>query len=322
MSSFKKEEYYFSYSGLNKLLYSPILFYNHYILGEKEDRLDSYMVEGRILHCLLLEPENFDNQFIVAMDKLPSDNVKIIIDRLCKDYPDVEKLDDLETEVLSIMQNMNYLQSLKTDEQRIKKFFTDDNRNYHEFVFSSKEKTVVDSSTVNKVKQALENMIQDPEVKQVLQLEHSEFDTHIEVYNELKLAYKLDDYVFPGVKGIIDNLVINHADKTAIINDVKTTGKSLLDFKDTVEYYNYWMQMGIYTMLVEEYLKEKQLDYEIQHNFVVIDKYNQHYIFPVGIITFTEWYNKTKLALKVANYHLSNDDYSLPYELIKEKMYL
>lgn len=321
-NSFKKEEYYFSYSGLNKLIFSPVLFYNHYILGEKEDKLDSYMVEGRLLHCLLLEPENFDKQFVVAMDKLPSDNAKIIMDRLCRDYPDVENVNELEDQILNMMVEMNYFQSLKTDEQRLTKLLTDDTKKYHEFVFNSKGKTVIDSATKNKIEAAAEKLRTDPEIVNTLRLNHSEFDTDVEVHNEIFLEYKLEDYCFAGVKGFIDNLVIDHKNKKVIVNDFKTTGKTLLDFKDTIEYYNYWLQMGIYTLLVEEMLKEKDLNYEINHNFVVVDKYSQHYVFPVSVNTFKEWYKKTKVMLKIGDYHLKNDAYSLPYQLLVEKVYL
>jgi hypothetical protein len=80
--------------------------------------------------------------------------------------------------------------------------------------------------------------------------------------------------------------------------------------------------MGIYHMLVENLLKQKNLDYDINHNFIVIDKYNQYYVFPVGVNTFKEWYTKTKLSLQIADHHLKNDNYSLPYALLKEKVYL
>lgn len=322
MNQFKKEEYYFSYSGLNKLLYSPVLFYNHYILGEKEDKLDSYMIEGRLSHCLLLQPEEFNNQFVVAMDKLPSDNAKIIMDRLCRQYPDIADVDDLQNEILTIMQEMNYFQNLKTDEQRIAKLLTDDVKKYHKFVFESKDKTVIDSQTKNKISAAVEALRNDPEIIKVLHLNHSEFDTDVEVLNEIMLHADLKGYSFPGIKGILDNLIIDHSNKTATINDFKTSGKSLLDFKETVDYYNYSLQMGIYHMLVENLLKQKNLDYDINHNFIVIDKYNQYYVFPVGVNTFKEWYTKTKLSLQIADHHLKNDNYSLPYALLKEKVYL
>ena len=63
LERFYKNKFYFSYSGLNKLLYSPGLFYNHYVLNQREDSTDPHLVGGRVLHCLLFEPEKYDDYF-------------------------------------------------------------------------------------------------------------------------------------------------------------------------------------------------------------------------------------------------------------------
>jgi orotate phosphoribosyltransferase len=57
----------------------------------------------------------------------------------------------------------------------------------------------------------------------------------------------------------LDNVVVDHNSKTIFINDLKTTGKSIQDFPESVEYYKYWMQAVIYVMLAsEKFLKDKQ----------------------------------------------------------------
>jgi hypothetical protein len=316
-------DFYFSYSSLNKLLYAPVLFYNHYVLGQKEDKLDSYLVDGRILHCRLLQPKEFDNQFIVAMDKLPSDNVKIVLDKLYRDFPDISNIEDLELEMLTIMKDLNYLQSLKTDKQRVEKMLTEDNKKYFTFVKNANGKTIIDSMTLNRMDILVEMMRANEEISDLLCLNHSEFDIDLEVLNEIPLQYEVAGYSFAGIKGIIDNLVINHKTKQVYINDLKTTGKTLVDFKETIDYYNYWLQMGIYTLLIKEMMVKKQIeDYNINCNFVVVDKYNQIYCFPVSINTMQEWLKKTKHMLKVGDYHIKNNQYSLPYELLKEKYIL
>ena len=63
LEQFYKQKFYFSYSGINKLLFSPVMFYNHYVLQQREDSTDAHLVAGRALHCLLLEPDNFGKQF-------------------------------------------------------------------------------------------------------------------------------------------------------------------------------------------------------------------------------------------------------------------
>ena len=81
---FYKNKFYFSYSSINKLLFSPRMFYSHYVLNQRQDSVDAHLIEGRVLHCLLLEPENFDEQFLVINSKVPSGNTKTIIDAIFK----------------------------------------------------------------------------------------------------------------------------------------------------------------------------------------------------------------------------------------------
>ena len=63
---FYKGEFNFSYSSLNKLLFSPKLFYREYILKERETKMDKHLVEGRLIHLLLLEPDKFDEEFVMS----------------------------------------------------------------------------------------------------------------------------------------------------------------------------------------------------------------------------------------------------------------
>ena len=79
IEQFYKTKYYISYSGLSKLRFSPRLFFTHYILQQKEESVGAHLVEGRLIHCLLLQPDEYDNQFYVAKSKLPSDNLKDIL---------------------------------------------------------------------------------------------------------------------------------------------------------------------------------------------------------------------------------------------------
>ena len=86
LTKFYQSKFYFSYSGLNKLLYSPAMFYSHYVLNEREDRTDAHLVGGRVLHCLLFEPDTYDDNFTSLPGKLPTDSQRKIIDTIFKKY--------------------------------------------------------------------------------------------------------------------------------------------------------------------------------------------------------------------------------------------
>ena len=117
---FYRKKFYFSYSGINKLLFSPVMFYNHYVLNQREDSTDAHLVAGRVLHCLLLEEENFDKQFVVLPGKIPTDSQKKIIDNIFKYHLTLGNnslnLSDYSQEILTQLLTVNLYQSLKTDQ--------------------------------------------------------------------------------------------------------------------------------------------------------------------------------------------------------------
>jgi hypothetical protein len=141
------------------------------------------------------------------------------------------------------------------------------------------------------------------------------------VYSEHQIQIDLPDYPF-GLKGIIDNLVVDENNKTIVINDLKTTGKTVADFAETVEYYNYWLQAAIYKKLV---IGKFAVDgtWKVKFNFIVIDKYKQTYVFPVSDETMNKWYlTGLSNALAKAKYHYDKRDFSLPYDMLVSKIVL
>ena len=117
-----------------------------------------------------------------------------------------------------------------------------------------------------------------------------------------------------GFHGILDNVVVDYNSKTLFINDLKTLGKSIQDFPDSVEYYKYWIQAVIYVILAKkEFAIEK--DWNIQITFIVIDKYNQVYPYQVSSATLAKWESDFERIVTIAKWHYENKRYDLPYEL-------
>ena len=128
----KEEEFYlkkfkWSYSSLNKLLFSPSLFYKDYILWDREVRTDKHLIEGKLIHCLLFEAENVNEKFNIVPGKAPSDSVRKVLKDMAL-HTDAETLvscDDFV--ILDSLKELNLYQSLKADESRIAKIRTEDN---------------------------------------------------------------------------------------------------------------------------------------------------------------------------------------------------
>ena len=79
-SEFYSSPFKFSYSSLNKLMYAPSVFYKEYVLKMREVRTDAHLVEGKMVHYLLLDSANFKDRFIIASSALPTGNTKDVID--------------------------------------------------------------------------------------------------------------------------------------------------------------------------------------------------------------------------------------------------
>lgn len=321
LEKFYKQKFYFSYSGINKLLFSPVMFYNHYVLQQREDSTDSHLVAGRALHCLLLEPEKFDDTFLILPGKVPTESQKKIIDNIFRYHLSMGNntlnLEDYSQEILTQLLTTNLYQSLKTDQQRLDKIITTENIEYFAFLKASLDKTVIDQPTLDSCKVSLEALKVNSDVRALLQIDKTAADTHIKVFNETMFMTDNPDLPF-GFKGVIDNIVIDKEAKVIFINDLKTTGKPIQDFPESVEYYRYWIQAVIYTILVTDNLLVSLPDaseWSIQVTFIVIDKYNQVYPYQVSSDTLDKWGDDFNELVSKLRWHYDNKRYDLPYEL-------
>ena len=334
-NNFYSKKFKFSYSSLNKLLFSPSLFYRDYILEEREIKTDKHLIEGKLIHLLLLQPEEFDKEFILSPSKVPSDAVRRVLNEVKNNLPGIlnsgdpeveqnyeePRLNDLDSQIITALQNQNLYQSFKDDSKRLAKIQTPENEEYFKFLLES-NKEIIDQDTLERCKKSVEILKDNKAVSALFTHQVTDFEMDdVEIFNEAKLSCKLKGYDF-GLKGIVDRYVIDNSKKEITIIDLKTTGKTIADFKDTIEYYNYWLQAAMYVKLVIENLTEELVDYKINFNFVVIDKYEQTYVFPVSQDTLNTWGSALVNILDVANFHYTEKRYDLPYEYAKEQVIL
>ena len=312
---FYKEECKFSYSSLNRLLFSPKLFYKDYILKERETKMDKHLIEGKLIHLLLLEPDRFEEEFVMSPLKMPTDSVKKIlriVNSRIVDPNNYMKLEDLDDQILKALKEENLYQSFKEDSKRLDKIVTEESQEYFKFLQTT-GKTIIDADTFARCMDRVVIIRANDDVTKLLMQEATDFEMDtIQVYNEKKLECKLNNYKF-GLKGIIDKYIIDDEAKTITIIDLKTTAKPLENFAETVDFYNYWLQSAIYSLLVMKNVDENQQNYKIIFKFVVIDKYDQVYVFPVSEETQIKWISSLREALTEANYHYSERKYDLPY---------
>lgn len=328
--SIKEEEFYngdykFSYSSLNKLLFSPKLFYKDYILKERELKTDKHLIEGKLLHLVLLQPDKLHDEFSIVPNKIPSDNVRKVLKTLSNRFYDPNafiKLKDLDNEIIKVLEENNLYQSFKDDLKKLSKIQTKENEEYYKFLCENQKKDIIDNDMLIKATERVKQIKSNKNVMSLLEDKVTDFELDpLESYNEKYLECELNDYVF-GLKGYIDRYIIDHESKEITIIDFKTTSKGLDKFAETVDYYNYWMQAVIYITLVIKSFKKDITNYKINFNFVVVDNYDQVYVFDVSNNTLQNWYQGFTKILEEANYHYIKRDYSLPYEFANNNIIL
>jgi hypothetical protein len=328
-AEFYEKPFFFSYSSLNRLLLAPNVFYKEYILKEKEIRTEKHLISGTLIHFLLLEGNNFDDKFVLTPESLPGDNsmkvaneVFLAYQALIKEDPSRTdlQLGDFEQEILDCLVKINLHQSLKDtkdgkgDDKRIAKIVEPRTEAYFNYLKVKDTKDIIDSATLDHATLAVEKIKSNKDICDLLGMNRESDNTTFNAYNEIPLQMELKDLPF-GLKGIIDNMTIDVETKIVSINDFKTTNKSLADFPETVEYWKYWLQAAVYVKLAREFFKEVIDDsWTIEFNFVVFDKYDHLYAFPVTPSTLKDWEHNWDQVIEQAKYHYESKDFTLPYE--------
>jgi hypothetical protein len=315
---YAKKDFCFSYSSLNKLLFSPSLFYKDYILFDREVRTDKHLIEGKLIHCLLFEPKEVDNKFSLMPGKSPSDNIRKVLKDMAL-HTDAETLVDCDDFViLDSLKTLNLYQSLKADESRIAKIRTEDNEPYWKFLGNSNI-DVVDQDTLLRCEERVDILKQNEDVMALFNEVQTDFDLDpVETFSEKYLKSELIDCDF-GLHGYIDYYSVDTDKKEVVICDLKTTGKTISDFKETIDFYNYWLQAAIYMKLVYDTLGDDKEEYSLTFKFIVIDKYNQVYVFDVSDNTMHDWAGGFSGAIKTAKFHYKSRNYSLPVAFLENK---
>jgi len=73
----------------------------------------------------------------------------------------------------------------------------------------------------------------------------------------------------------------------------------------------------VYIKLAKEFFKAVIKDdsaWEINFRFIVFDKYDHLYAYPVSESTLKDWEHNYKDVLQSARYHYETKDYTLPYD--------
>ena len=330
-----KKKFYFSFSSITKLMREPKKFYDEYILKNYDDSSKKFLDVGSLAHQLTLDPETFAENIVVMTCKIPSDSPRAVIDTVFKLYGAVKLeeepdrpliLDNFKKYILLELERQDLYQNLKDtqkkgepkgtmhtgDEKRLEKILIDSNRIYFTTLGTGYKKIIVDFQMIEKAQKKRDAIMADERACELL----SEQDG-IETRFEMKLEAELAGYNF-GLRGILDCVKVNNKTKTIIINDLKTTSKTLKKWEDDFieSPYMYWLQPIVYKELVLSLLptEKDRLGWTLQVNFIVVDCDDNVHCFPVSPESLAKWEGGAKNVYDKAKWHLDNNKYQKSYE--------
>lgn len=319
----KVEDLNLSASALKLLIENPKTYYKHYVLNEREVKKGKHFDEGSLIHCMVLEPEELQNRFVNMGVPTPSDNTKACIDYLLSLERNASELEEYAQEIVDYLKEINLHQSLVDDkkpdkngvmltgdQKRVAKIVNENTIEYFRIMVEAREKTIVDAASWDKCYAKAQAILTNEKALFLLKPVN---DTD-EVRYELELSDRPDELQF-GVKGILDVIKVDRVNKTIYVSDIKSHGGKLKDFKDSAEKYDYWLQPVIYKLLAQSLLRKQAFDFKIEFNFIVVDQNDNVYCFPVGEETYEKWMKQLVYMINTeANYHLTTQDFTLPYQ--------
>ena len=160
-------DYFMHYSGGKKILSHPRKFFNEEVLllGEKEK--DSFLQAGKLTHALMLENENFKDKYVVSEIRLPSENVRIVIDEIVPQRTS-DSLEDPRDQVLAIMTRINWHYSIKNMDLKFAKVAGEGGQAYWDHLIKSTGKVLVDPVMFADCERAAHLINANPEATRLL----------------------------------------------------------------------------------------------------------------------------------------------------------
>lgn len=271
---------------------------------------DSVLI-GSGVHQLTLQPELFE--LVYKVDR-PTAKCGYMSDKLYKSFLE----NDISKEsIINASDEIDYYKG-KMDEKKIDVLlekctpYWESRKQYEENTNSNKTPIYLDPKGRNKVIECVSALKKNKKIQDLLHpkgiiedpISENEqailLDVEVEVPNYksfiLKLKSKLDNYTIDCETGVI------------VVNDIKTIGKILPEFTNSIDKFHYRRELGMYMFLLQLCAKKF---YGIENpickgNFLVVSTIPQYYtkVVPMTKKDFIMGFNEFKYLLKlVAHYY-------------------
>lgn len=266
--------------------------YLHKMLTNPPPEEKNYVLErGTLIHCYLLQPEEFQKTYVVWDKSRPSSAQQ---EKFCQELANTLEIEPNRA-ILSAYQAA-YSTKGKSEETMLSEGLkiASTLKDYIDFLKLHDGRTMItpyDAQMLEKIKQNVEshklawNLLW-PFGKNAHLMESMEYEKDdVKCYHEFHINWEYsyphqrvkdfeDERIFISCKSLLDSLTLDFKNKKATIMDLKTTQK-LWHFEDSIDQYDYCRQLAYYTKAVKWYLDnecgEDHMEWSFEYYIIGID---------------------------------------------------
>ena len=230
---------------------------------DKHQKYSDSLVFGSAVHELVLQPESF---ILAENVDRPTAKLGAMADELYNKYlfsssvPSITKEDIIEAS-----NKIDYYKG-KMDESKINLVYEKcadywkSRYNWDNSYFEDKEPIFLDPKSREKLKLCLASVSSNQEIQGLLHpkgvLEDPVSMNEAALFVQVKAEYNGKETILK-LKGKLDNFTIDTETGEVTLNDLKTTGHRLIDFKDSFKKYHYNRQMAMYSWMLRLYVMKQ-----------------------------------------------------------------
>lgn len=278
--------------------------------GQLEDETSQSMTKGTMIHEYLLQPEEFQKDYVVWDKSRPSSTNE---EKFCQALADSLEIEPNKS--LLSAYKAAYSTSGKSDDKILseatKKAST--LKEYIEFLKSRDQREMITPYSVTQLMKIKENISNHKAACKLLLPADNKNVFHEFHINWEYISSKYNDIEFTcPCKSLLDSVTFDYDNKKVILMDLKTTSH-LHNFADAVNMYDYTRQLYFYTKALKWYitneLHEDEYTWRFEWYIIAIDSFTSD----IRVFTFSyaqvygENVEKVRNAIRDIVWHKCND---------------
>jgi hypothetical protein len=253
-------------------------FYKKYVLQQAiEEEKSAASVYGDLVHCLLLNPDDFDMKFArIGSGITPKPQMKAFADNLWEATKKaMSESGEVTTSMEHLMEEAFNATAFSPLGERIAfkgkaladvvERFPKEAEAYYNYKRENFGKDIISEAQYTRAERCVEELQVNPVTKHIFEIRDGKDYT---ILNEVPIAFEYEGH---QVKALCDKIVISHAEKKVYLYDLKSSGWDIGTFDYNIIKNRYYLQWAMYHKAVEWFMKSEFKDYAIvPMQFIVV----------------------------------------------------